>query len=72
MMTGKVKNNMSAVEIFGAVIGLTALLALIVAMFFGINSAEKTENKKRELMNEISRYYKHRNEMFEKESEDNK
>lgn len=58
---------MEPVEIFGAIIGLTALAALIVAMFFGIHSAEKTENHKRELMKEISKYYKHRNEMFEKE-----
>lgn len=60
---------MEPVEIFGAIIGLTALFALIVAMFFVIHSAEKTENHKRELMKEISRYYKHRNEMFEKEEE---
>lgn len=60
---------MTAVEIFGAVIGLTALASLIVCMFICIHSAEKTEEKKRELMNEVSKYYKHRNDMFEKEED---
>ena len=58
---------MTGVEILVAIIGCVSLGALLVLMFIGIHSCEKTENKKRELMEEVTRYYKKRNEMFEKE-----
>lgn len=61
---------MSAFDIWGAVLGTVSLIALFVLLFIGIASAEKTENNKREVMKEVALYYKHRNEMFEKESED--
>lgn len=48
------------------VFGIVAILLTIV-LIFGIKSAEKTEEKKRALMEEVTRYYKKRNEMFEKE-----
>lgn len=62
---------MEPIDIFGAVIGSVALIALIAMLLFGIYSAEKTENRKRALYEEETKYFKHRNKMFE-ESEENK
>lgn len=54
--------DIAAVIVFGIV-----AIMLTIVLIFGIKSAEKTETKKRALMEEITRYYKKRNEMFEKE-----
>ena len=56
-------------EIFGMIVGVLALVGLFTMLIFMCISAEKTEEKKRDLYKEVSKYYRHRNEQFE---EDNK
>lgn len=60
---------MTAEEIVSAVFCGVILICLIVLCIIGIRSAEKTEEKKREFLGEISKYYSYRNKQFE---EDNK
>lgn len=60
---------MTADEIVAAVFGGLVLIALIVFLFIAFRSAEKTEEKKRAFLEEISKYYRYRNKQFE---EDNK
>lgn len=58
---------MTADEIIAGILAGLIIASLFVLLIFGLKSAEKTEEKKRAFLEEISKYYRHRNEQFEED-----
>lgn len=54
------------------ILALVFIICFLAVSVFGLvmlcKSAEKTEEKKRELMSEVTRYYRNRNKQFEEEN----